>query len=346
MNITIYQINMDRDTNRLAFENLETLKRLQGVEEVDSSLYDCVYSAEVDCSDLEDVYQMFNLNHPKDYMGRSLSVSDVVEVKDEKGSLFFFCDSIGFEQISFNPELTSQLQREHIHVVLCEPGKVARITDIPATFKAQQRIVGGGLHTYEPYRDGTVIVYNENARLDGLPENRAVREPEIVTEMNYRELKELFRAVERNSEGKHLTGYIVFSQESFEKEYPEASRTYAVSSDNKAFRPNMGGYSIYASAIDGSDPMVRLENYMADERGGADGWKIERCYMKEPGKEIMEVIPGTFFICAIDGDQFASLDDDLARKYQELFKNPEQIFRDGDNIEAITYKPSEKSKER
>ena len=57
------------------------------------------------------------------------------------------------------------------------------------------------------------------------------------------------------------------------------SRTYAVSSDNKAFRPNIGGYSIYASSLDGSDPCVRLEQYMASEYGGKNGWQIERYYM-------------------------------------------------------------------
>ena len=41
----------------------------------------------------------------------------------------------------------------------------------------------------------------------------------------------------------------------------------------------MGGYSIYASSLDGSDPLVRLEQYMAAERGGKDGWQVERCYM-------------------------------------------------------------------
>ena len=395
MKITIYQINMDRDVNRVAFESLEHLSKYQGSSEVDSSLYDRVYAGEVDCTDLEDVYQMFNLNHPKDYLGRSLSVSDIVEVEDsvevvgiveqpegeehrfcdfleyttyqdqlrEQGrdftahdcmgtgiaktvSKFFFCDSVGFEEVAFQPELAGELERETLHVVLCEPGKVARITDIPAAFKAQQRVVGGGLHTYEPYNDGIVIVYNENGRLDGLAENRAIREPETVTEMDYRELKDRFRAVERSGDRKHLTGYIVFSRDSFEKEYPEASRTYAVSSDNKAFQPNMGGYSIFGSAIDGSDPLVRLECYMADEKGGSGGWRIERCYMKEPGKEIMEVIAGTFFVCRSDGEQFASLDDEQARKYQELFKLPEQVFRDGDSIEAIPYKPSDKSKER
>lgn len=46
----------------------------------------------------------------------------------------------------------------------------------------------------------------------------------------------------------------------------------------------MGGYSIYGSAIDGSDDNVRLEQYMKEERGGADGWIVERCYL--PEKEV------------------------------------------------------------
>ena len=95
--------------------------------------------------------------------------------------------------------------------------------------------------------------------------------------MTYRALRSYFHAAERK--GQHLTGYIVFSPASFEKEYSVESRTYVVSSDNKAYRPNMGGYSIYASSLDGSDPCVRLEQYMAAEHGGKDGWQIERCYM-------------------------------------------------------------------
>lgn len=40
----------------------------------------------------------------------------------------------------------------------------------------------------------------------------------------------------------HLTGYIVFSPASFEKEYSVESRTYRVFSDNKAFQPKMRRY--------------------------------------------------------------------------------------------------------
>lgn len=95
--------------------------------------------------------------------------------------------------------------------------------------------------------------------------------------LTYQKMREYFRAAERN--GQHLTGYIVFSQASFAREYSLESRTYVVSSDNKAFWSKVGSRSIFASALDGSDPNVRLDCFMAVEQGGPDGWQIERCYM-------------------------------------------------------------------
>ena len=95
--------------------------------------------------------------------------------------------------------------------------------------------------------------------------------------MTYSAMRNYFRTAERARQ--HLTGYIVFSPASFTKEYSVESRTYVVSSDNKAYQPNKGGSSIFAVALDGSDAGVRLEQYMAAEYGGKDGWQIERCYM-------------------------------------------------------------------
>lgn len=100
--------------------------------------------------------------------------------------------------------------------------------------------------------------------------------PQYVN-MTYQKMQAYFRAAERQHQ--HLTGFIVFSPASFTKEYSLESRTYVVSSNNKAYQPNMGGYSIYASCLDGTDPCIRLERYMASERGGKEGWQIERCYM-------------------------------------------------------------------
>jgi hypothetical protein len=38
------------------------------------------------------------------YLGRSLSVSDIVELYDESGSSFYYCEPFGFAEISFQPE--------------------------------------------------------------------------------------------------------------------------------------------------------------------------------------------------------------------------------------------------
>ncbi len=60
--------------------------------------------------------------------------------------------------------------------------------------------------------------------------------------MTYSEMTAKFRAVE--SKGDHLTGYIIFTPDSFLDPYSEKSRTYCVSSNNKAYIAGMGGYSI------------------------------------------------------------------------------------------------------
>ena len=101
-------------------------------------------------------------------------------------------------------------------------------------------------------------------------------QPQYV-DMTYHKMRSFFRTAERQNQ--HLTGYIVISPASFEEKYSLESRTYVVSSDNKAYQPNMGGYSIFAVALDGSDNGVRLEQYLSTEYGGQDGWQIERCYM-------------------------------------------------------------------
>ena len=99
--------------------------------------------------------------------------------------------------------------------------------------------------------------------------------------ISYAELVQMFRDHEGKHPEEHLTGILVFTEDSFEQTYSLAARTYLVSSDNKAYQPKMGGYSIYGACADGTDPMVRLEKYMAAEQGGKNGWKVEYCYLAE-----------------------------------------------------------------
>lgn len=106
--------------------------------------------------------------------------------------------------------------------------------------------------------------------------------------MTYSEVKEIFQEWNRNHPGEELTAHIVFTVDSFMKEYPLLSRTYVVSSNNKAFRPNMGGYSIFGDSLDGTDCGVRLEQYMVAE-GNIWGWKVEDCYILERMRDVMAI---------------------------------------------------------
>ena len=99
--------------------------------------------------------------------------------------------------------------------------------------------------------------------------------------MVYAELKQIFRELKRTFPKDDLTAHIIFTEDSFHKPYSLLSRTYRISSDNKAFWSNMGGYSIFGYCLDiTSDQGVRLDHYMAEERDPS-GWKVEDCYILE-----------------------------------------------------------------
>ena len=174
MNIAIYQINPDRDENNVAFLNYESQERFQGSAALRSEIYDKVFEGEVECGTLEEVYQMFNLDHPDGYRGRSLSVSDVVEVVGEEKSTFHFCDSIGFREVDFDPDMTEPLKEKKIKVVLCEPGKVARVAEIGTELSDLQRVVGGLIEPYYPFEEQVCIVCNDEGKYNGMRPCRAI----------------------------------------------------------------------------------------------------------------------------------------------------------------------------
>lgn len=88
----------------------------------------------------------------------------------------------------------------------------------------------------------------------------------------------------KGGNSKYLKGVIVITEGSFTEHYSEEARSYFVTSDNKAFISGMGGYSIYGSSLDGTDNGVRLEAYLKEEKGGANGWEVEYCYILGEGE--------------------------------------------------------------
>lgn len=102
----IYQIDHGSKAMEYLFMGMDFVKS-QGME-VTAGDYQCVYSGILQPSDnLDTLYSVFNQNHPADFRGHSMSVSDVV-ITNQNGDLrAFYVDSFGFTEL---PDFVKQRQ--------------------------------------------------------------------------------------------------------------------------------------------------------------------------------------------------------------------------------------------
>ena len=103
----IYQVSSD-DPQNVRFMNLDWLK--SHAISIDRNNYDLIYTAPLRESgtvpeQLEKLYQQFNLEKPVDFHSPSMSVSDIVAIRQGGKVSCHYCDSVGFTQIpGFLPE--------------------------------------------------------------------------------------------------------------------------------------------------------------------------------------------------------------------------------------------------
>lgn len=57
--------------------------------------------------------------------------------------------------------------------------------------------------------------------------------------------------------------------------------------------------------------------------------------------KIIDAIAGDFFICGLEEMDFASLTDELAEKFEQRFRYPEEFFQDDGNLYAVRYDGTE-----
>lgn len=241
------------------------------------------------------------------------------------------------------------MPKNKAYVLLVEPKSKPRIIQIEDDEQAIKSIVGGDIDRIKIPSDDVTILFQKDAVKNGKMLNRVAEiYEEKETEMSYSDLTSMFRKAE--NEGKSIVGYITFTEDSFDKKYPIDSRTYGVSSHNKAFISGMGGYSIYGSSLDGSDMLVRLERYMRDEHGGADGWRIERCYIKENVPVVNQILADNFIVAHTPKGKntLADITQELVDKYFKQFEKPDKFHRNknGEIIVIGEKSNSEKAIER
>lgn len=98
---TIYQIDrllQTENSKMMPFMWLSYVPNIETIGLKDEG-YKMVYSDQVEYTDandcLNELYEQFNMEHPRDFEGHSMSVSDIVKL----GKDYYFCDDIGFKKI-------------------------------------------------------------------------------------------------------------------------------------------------------------------------------------------------------------------------------------------------------
>ena len=102
----LYQLNTESKDVPYEFMGMDFVKD-HGME-VTAADYKCVYSGILhDSVSLDELYSIFNQNHPADFKGHSMSVSDVVIVNRDGDMKAYYVDSFGFTDL---PDFVRQRQ--------------------------------------------------------------------------------------------------------------------------------------------------------------------------------------------------------------------------------------------
>jgi len=88
---------------QLPHNNPKLFRHFKEDETIDLGDYTPVWTDECgyqnDLELCEKLFEQFNINHPKNFAGHSMSVSDIVMIKDGKDLSFYYCDAVGFKKI-------------------------------------------------------------------------------------------------------------------------------------------------------------------------------------------------------------------------------------------------------
>ncbi len=102
----IYQLKDSAETRNIRFMDMDYLEK-EGIP-VSRENYTLVYTGELtEGMSLEDIYTKFNIDHPADFTGHSLSVSDVVVLHQDGENTSHYVDSVGYREI---PEFTKEME--------------------------------------------------------------------------------------------------------------------------------------------------------------------------------------------------------------------------------------------
>lgn len=183
-NFSIYQVPRGPEGRDFRYRSYEGLQA-DGLS-VDRKNYQLVYTAPLDKNtSLDEIYHRFNMEHPTDYTGRSLSLGDIVVFRQDGKQTAYYVDSIGYREVpEFFKEQGQQLTPDKLETG--ETVKTPRGTFyVTAMSREQMEAAGYGFHHQS--EDGRYLIMANGTRALAIPAQQEshIKTAEMSTEQNY-----------------------------------------------------------------------------------------------------------------------------------------------------------------
>ncbi len=182
-NFSIYQVPRGPEGRNFRYRSYEGLQA-DGLS-VDRKNYRLVYTAPLDKNpSLDEIYHRFNMEHPADYKGRSLSLGDIVVFRQDGKQTAYYVDRIGYREVpEFFEEQGQQLTPDKLETG--EPVKTPRGTFyVTAMSREQMEAAGYGFHHQS--EDGRYLIMANGTRVFAIPAQQEshIKTAEMSTEQN------------------------------------------------------------------------------------------------------------------------------------------------------------------
>ena len=370
----IYQLKDDDSTRGLRFESLEHIKKNKQLPVIEN--YELIYSAQMKAdTTLESIFAEFNTNRPYDFYGHSLSVSDIVVLSDKGKNNAYYCDKAGWEKVDnfFDYVHTRSAAISNYKGMTAFVGydnklylgksekylfgdngfayydnsdkSLTYITDNLTLYPflygsgwvcSQQEMLDNGSFTKEVYAEFDRLQKGVLSQFEQIREIRFADKPfnyletaEKQTEQNYNKIDGIINNEPSESEDKNMNDKIsVLAVEPMKAPYIKE-----IEPGLESLQKEVGGL---IQAVYPYEDMVAV---ICNEEGKMNGLPLNRAIYNDD-KEMTDIIAGTFLVVGLGEENFTSLSDGLQKKYADIFKNPEEFVRLGNEIVAIPVKPS------
>ncbi|MSS91179.1 DUF4316 domain-containing protein [Eisenbergiella tayi] len=184
-NFSIYQVPPGPEGRDLRYRSYEELQA-DGLS-VDRKNYQLVYTAPLDKdTTLDEIYRRFNMEHPADYKGHSLSMGDIVVFRqDGKQTAYYVDEGADYRQV---PEFFAQSEKQ-LTPDECMTGEQIQTPRgrFYLTDRSREQMEAAGYGFHHQSEDGRYLIMANGTRAFAIPAQQEshIKTAEMSTEQNY-----------------------------------------------------------------------------------------------------------------------------------------------------------------